>query len=213
LRRLLNESDAAKGAGRSYSAHVGDSPADRKALALFHMLHYLMGQDKFQLLFQAYLERYRFQEVHFADFRRMASEIAGDDLEWYFQLWLNRPALPIVGVARAQARMYDDPGTVGMDYEVILDVVNDGTGEMQIPVYLKTEGDDILTPVRLGTGEKKEIRLKVPDRPLFASIDPVGWVLQGEYVYDKDIRGRIMHPVEILESWRARLEPEPTPGG
>ncbi len=213
LRRLLSESDPAKGAGRPRDAHVGDSPADRKALALFHMLHYLMGQDKFQQLFQAYLERYQFQEVHFADFRRMASEIAGEDLEWYFQLWLNHPALPIVGIARAQARMYDDPGTVGMDYEVTLDVVNDGTGEMQIPVYLKTEGDDILTPVRLGTGEKKEIRLKVPDRPLFASIDPVGWILQGEYVYDKDIRGRVMHPVEILESWRARLEPEPTPGG
>lgn len=213
LRKLLDAAEAVPGAGRPPNAQPDGSPADRKALALFHMLHYLVGQDKFQRLFHSYLERYRFQEVRFEEFRRMASEVAGEDLEWYFQLWLNQPALPIVGITRAQARMFDDPGTVGMDYEVTLDVVNDGTGEMQIPIYLKTEGDDILTPVRLGTGEKKEIRFKVPDRPLFTSVDPVGWILQGEYIYDKDLRGRIMHPVEILESWRARLEQEPTPGG
>lgn len=172
---------------------------DTKPMALFHMLRYLLGEDGFRQLVAAYLERYRFQQVSFNDFRDLASEVAGENLDWFFDQWIDEPALPEYVLTRAEAWMFDDPATLGMDYEVALEVINEGTGRMQVPVFLRTEGDRIIRHLMLDTGERGEIRLTVPDRPVYATVDPAGWILQSLHQHDKKRVGRqdvqvVIHP-------------------
>ena len=176
-----------------------NSPLDRKAIGLFHMLRYLMKEDSFQTLLHTYLKRYHFQDVQFTDFQKLATELSPENLEGFFEEWMDRPLLPDISIRNVKGLMYDDPHTLGMDYHVSMDVINEGTGQVIIPIYLKTEGDDIITNVPLNSGEEKQICLDVPDRPLFASVDPEGWVLQVEHYYEKGRVGRINHPVEIIE--------------
>lgn len=179
---------------------------EKKSTALFHMLRHLMGESQWEQLLQAYLERYRFEQVRFADFRRLAGEVAGEDLDWFFEQWLDQPALPEYRITRAQGQMFDDPQTLGMDYHVSIEVINDGTGRMRIPLYLKTEGDDIIEPIMLDTGQRRLVELDVPDRPLFASVDPEGWILQGKHYHEKGKVGRMEVAVDILSPQAGRAE-------
>ncbi len=196
-------------AGNTHGVVLGN-----KATAFFHMLRYLLGEDQWEQLLQTYLSRYRFAEVRLIDFRRLAGEIAGEDLEWFFTQWLDQPALPEYRITRAQGQMYDDPQTLGMDYHVSIEIINEGTGQMRVPLYLKTEGDEIIEPVMLHTGQRREVRFDVPDRPLFTSVDPEGWILQAKHYYEKGKVGRMEQPVEILPPRQARQEAgaeEPSP--
>jgi len=219
LRRHANTFDVSRAEKRHYLRSLNqllfDAQAprpivDNKAVALFHMLRYMTGEDAFQQLLQAYLKQYRFRDVRFADFRRLASETADEDLGWFFNQWVSRPTLPEFVLERAEAAMYDDPKTFGMDYHVAIEVVNEGTGSVRVPVYLKTEGDDIIEHVLMQTGQRREIRIDVPDRPLFASIDPEGWILQSEHKYEKGLVGRVSRKVEIQPYRGKRSEAPPS---
>ena len=61
-----------------------------KGACVLHMLRKVMGDEKFFLLMKTYVETYRNKTTTVDDFRRLASEIHGADLSWFFAQWIDR---------------------------------------------------------------------------------------------------------------------------
>ena len=59
-----------------------------------HMLRGRLGTEVFWAGIRDYYHRYRDGNVGTDDFRRVMEEKSGQDLGWFFQQWLKRPALP-----------------------------------------------------------------------------------------------------------------------
>ncbi len=178
---------------------IRPQPARIKALSLFHITRYQLGEEKFNQLIQDYLDRFLFSEFTFEDFSDLASSMTDQDLAGFYQEWFEEPLLPEYGITRAEAWMYDDPEQLGMEYEVRLEITSSGTGQIRTPVLLKTEGDEIIRYVDAKPGETVLISLQAPDRPIYAQVDPLGWILQGQYQYDKKLLGRLTIPLTILD--------------
>ena len=52
------------------------------------MLRRQLGDSCFNLVMQTYYERFRFHHPHTEDFIRVAEEVSGRDLHWFFNQWL-----------------------------------------------------------------------------------------------------------------------------
>ncbi len=61
-----------------------------KGALVLHALRKVMGDDKFFALMQRYVGTYRDKPSTVDDFRRMASDVMGQDLSWFFSQWLDR---------------------------------------------------------------------------------------------------------------------------
>jgi aminopeptidase N len=61
-----------------------------------HMLRSIVGDAAFMQILRTYYESYRFDNASTADFRRVAEEVAGRDLAWFFDQWIYRPGMPVL---------------------------------------------------------------------------------------------------------------------
>ncbi len=51
-------------------------------------LEYLVGREAFDKILQEYVRRFQFKQVTTSDFEKVASEVSGQDLSWFFDQWL-----------------------------------------------------------------------------------------------------------------------------
>ncbi|MFQ5679222.1 MAG: M1 family metallopeptidase [Gemmatimonadota bacterium] len=88
---------------RTYGAMVYS-----KASVVFYMLRELVGEERFRELLRAYYERYRLRHVDEEAFRRVAEEVSGRDLGWFFEQWLHTTATLDYGIEEARAEPLAD---------------------------------------------------------------------------------------------------------
>ncbi|MBI3460989.1 M1 family metallopeptidase, partial [Candidatus Acetothermia bacterium] len=60
---------------------------EKGALTLF-ALEYLVGRETFDKILQTYVQNFQFKQVTTADFEKVASDVYGQDLAWFFDEWL-----------------------------------------------------------------------------------------------------------------------------
>lgn len=65
-----------------------------KGAYVFHMLRSVMGDNKFFGLLRDYYARYKGKNVTIADFERLATQFAGENLRWFFGLWVESTGVP-----------------------------------------------------------------------------------------------------------------------
>ena len=65
-----------------------------KGAYVFHMLRSTLGDEKFFALLRDWYARNRGSNVSIADFERAASQAAGQDLRWFFGLWVESTGVP-----------------------------------------------------------------------------------------------------------------------
>jgi aminopeptidase N len=65
-----------------------------KGAYVFRMLRWVIGEEKFQKLLSAYLEKYKSTPATTDGFTQLASQIAGEDLGYFFDQWLNSSGVP-----------------------------------------------------------------------------------------------------------------------
>ena len=150
----------------------------QKALAIWTMLRFIMGDEKFIKFIQAYLNEFREKLIDEKAFIQLAEKISGDKLDWFLQQWFYSDKIPEFEIKKAFAQMFDDKKTIGMDYKITVIVKNKSQAKTILPVYIETEGDQITQKLLFEPEEEKVINLEVPDRPLFVTIDPDGWIVQ-----------------------------------
>ncbi len=143
-----------------------------KGALVLHTLRGLIGKEKLMQLLRrmvyptpAMETARRGAQTHFAsteDVVTLASEIAGRDLSWFFEVYLRQPALPRLVREQTGTELrlhWEVPG--GLPFPMPLDVVIDGqTRRVEMP-----DGQATVCLPRAGST---------------VQIDPQGWVLRAE---------------------------------
>lgn len=136
-----------------------------KASAVFRMLRELVGHDTFREILRTFYQRHRLQHVTGADFQRVAEDVSGRDLDWFFGQWIERTDKLDYGVTSATTRQ------AGGRWRTRVEVVR--TGKAWMPVILRV-GDQTRT---LDSRERRQtVEIVTGTRPAEAVLDP-DWVL------------------------------------
>jgi hypothetical protein len=136
-----------------------------KTSAVFRMLRELVGEETFRAVLRAFYERHRLSHVTGRDFQRVAEEVSGRDLEWFFHQWLHTRATLDYGIAGASTRR------TGGGWETTVRVMRGG--EAWMPVVLQVGGERRLLESR---DRVQTVRVVTAQRPSEVLLDP-DWVL------------------------------------
>ncbi|HEX2210110.1 MAG TPA: M1 family metallopeptidase, partial [Longimicrobium sp.] len=136
-----------------------------KASAVFRMLREMVGHETFREILRRFYQRHRLQHVTGADFQRVAEEVSGRDLDWFFAQWIQRTDRLDYGIASATTRQ------AGGRWRTRVEVVR--AGDAWMPVVLRV-GDQTRT---LDSRDRRQtVEIVTSSRPTEAVLDP-DWVL------------------------------------
>ena len=133
---------------------------------VIRMLQWLIGNDNFDKLMARYAQQFQNTPASTEVFEKMASEVAGGDLSYFFDQWLTGTGVPEFKVVNTVFRLKDGylvQGTVKQDLDLFrmpveFQVVTDGdpeyarvdvvgpSTEMDIKTQRKPKGDPIIDP-------------------------------------------------------------------
>jgi aminopeptidase N len=183
-RGIANRAPVAPRQSRTAGQIYFDSGSDiyGKGAWVLHTLRWVIGDDAF---FQA-LRRMVYpteasesvtdgSHVRFADtedFRRVVEEIVGEDLGWFFEVYLRQPALPTLNVERVEERLilsWDVPGDL----------------PFPMPIEVEFEGQRR----RLTVPPGMRLDLTLPGTGAVA-VDPDGWILRANQTQTAPTPGR-----------------------
>ncbi len=196
----------------NWKENPGQQPVRVRSEGIYRMLHHLLDDEGWWKLMRRLLQEYRFKDVTHEDFIRLANEVYGEPLDWFFEQWLYGDVLPRYEITSAEATLMRLPGELRVKYDVKVTVKNHGTGKMAVPIYINTDRDHVIRDLWLDGGEENTLSMMVPHRPLFAAVDPENWVLQ-EVFYDENTKSRghsekkffIIQPKDLEEAGKERL--------
>ncbi len=152
-------------------AYLGGSYA--KGAFVMDMLRGFLGERVFDELMRTYFERFRFRHPHTDDFAALASEFAGEELEWFFEPWIRGTGTCDYAVLGLSSRR--QPGRGGYETRVALERL----GEVRVPVEvaLETADGDTATQTWDGRARRTVLRFETTEPGRRASVDPRGKVL------------------------------------
>jgi len=159
-------------AGRleDYSPEYWASTAGKGA-AILHMLRYIMGNDKFDQLMKRFPEKHAWQSVSTADFRKLAEEITGQNLQYFFLQWLESNGAPEFKMEYTVFRTqkgFRVMGKISQDLD---------TFHMPVDIKIETEGNPETQRVDV-VGTSSEFTVDTFGKPKSVAIDPNSVVLR-----------------------------------
>jgi len=113
------------------------SLVENKGAYVFRMLQWLIGNAKFDTLMARYVEQFQDKPVSSQAFTKLASEVYGDDLSYFFDQWVNSSGVPQLDASYQVIRLsqgksgYDIVGQIKQDLDLF-----------RMPVELLVETDD-----------------------------------------------------------------------
>jgi hypothetical protein len=90
------------------ASRYGDASYGRPGLTLLHLRN-LLGEKTFHRALRTYFQRYRFRHPTTSDFEATVSQVAEQDLDWFFRQALRSPAVLDYSVRRAESRPLKPP--------------------------------------------------------------------------------------------------------
>jgi hypothetical protein len=151
--------------GSRHSA-VSEAIGYGKSLMLWHMLRLRLGDEKFVEGLQRFYLRYHFRRASFADAARVFSKVAGEDVEPFFQQWVERTGAPVLSLKsdvlderRIRVRVrQEQPGD---PYELTVPLAVTVAGEPEARIFF--------LPMR---EQESELELTLPAPGLRVDLDP-----------------------------------------
>lgn len=142
-----------------------------KGAAILNMLRSVMGNDGFTKLMANFTQKYAWQSVSTADFRKMAEEIAGQNLQYFFLQWIESSGAPEFKteytVFRTQ-KGFRVMGKISQDLD---------TFHMPVDIKIETEGNPEVKRVDV-VGTSSEFTIDTFGKPKSITVDPNGAVLR-----------------------------------
>jgi aminopeptidase N len=144
---------------------------------LLHMLRRQVGEDAFFEGIRGFYRRYRDATALTDDFRLVMEEASGQNLEWFFDQWAERPGHPVL-----EAELSYDPGT--RLAEVTLRQLQEGGAPFRFSIDVAILGPD-QAPVAAARVEVEErehtFSLLLESTPGRLELDPDAWLLFEEH--------------------------------
>jgi hypothetical protein len=142
-----------------------------KGAAVLNMLRNVIGNDNFNKLMSSFPEKYGWQSVSTVEFRKLAEEISGQNLQYFFVQWLESSGAPEFKmdftVFRTQ-KGFRVMGKISQDLD---------TFQMPVDLKIETEGNPETKRIDV-VGTSSEFTVDTFGKPKTVTIDPAGSVLR-----------------------------------
>lgn len=117
---------------RQWPRWIGSLNYRKTALGLAMLREYVLGHERFDTAFKAYINRWAFKHPQPADFFRTMSDAAGVDLDWFWRGWIYGTGAIDLAVTNAAAA--EDGRSAYITFET--------PGEMPMPVRYRVTFED-----------------------------------------------------------------------
>jgi aminopeptidase N len=136
-----------------------------KGAFVLRMLRWVMGEEGFQKFLTTYLEKFQNTPASTEDFEKLASDVAGGDLNYFFDQWINSSGVPEFKHEYTVFRTKDGYKVVGQIRQD-LDLFR-----MPVELQIQTDGDPEYARVEV-QGEASDFDILVQRKPKAVFIDP-----------------------------------------
>jgi tetratricopeptide (TPR) repeat protein len=129
------------------------------------MLRWVIGEENFDKLMGRYVQQFQNTPVSTDAFTKLASDVSGGDLNYFFDQWLNGTGVPEFKVEYTIFRQkggYMVQGTVKQDLDLF---------KMPVEFQIQTDGEPEYARVEV-VGESSEMDVKTDRKPKAVVIDP-----------------------------------------
>src|SRR5690606_33504559 len=133
-----------------------------KASVVFRMLRELVGEETMREILREYYRRHALQHVTEADFQRVAEEVSGQELDWFFRQWFHTTDQLDYAVAGATTEQLPDGG-----WRTRVEVVR--SGEAWMPVVLRVGAE---TRTLTSREPRQTVEVVTRERPAEVVLDP-----------------------------------------
>ncbi len=142
-----------------------------KGAAVLNMLRSVMGNDNFNKLMSSFAQKYAWQSVSTVDFRKMAEQISGQNLQYFFVQWLESSGAP-------EFKMEYTVFRTQKGFRVMGKITQDlDTFQMPVDLKIETEGNPETKRIDV-VGTSSEFTVDTFGKPKTVTIDPSGSVLR-----------------------------------
>jgi tetratricopeptide (TPR) repeat protein len=149
-----------------------------KGAAVLQMLRSILGDDNFLKLLKAIPERYAGKSINTEDFQKMAEEVSGQSLNYFFLQWIESSGAPEFKMEWTMFRV----GTKG--FRVNGKISQDlDTFRMPVTLRIDTEGNPEEKKIEVA-GTSTDFAVETFGKPKNVVLDPKGQLLR----YDNDMR-------------------------
>src|SRR5678816_2263435 len=134
------------------------SLVENKGAYVFRMLQWLMGNEKFDTLMTRFVDQFKDKPVSASAFTKLASEVYGDDLGYFFDQWVNSSGVPQLDASYQVLRVKDGYNIVGQ--------IKQDLDLFRMPVELVVQTDDEPEYKRVDVvGPKSDFSVNVARKP------------------------------------------------
>lgn len=159
-------------ADRFNGMQLGILAYEKPGWGLYILREYILGHERFDAAFRAYIKRWAFKSPQPADFFRTMENVAGMDLAWFWRGWFLEDALLDQAIDNVQQATGNRPARITvlnkqrMVMPLTLEAVfaDDSTERRRLPVESWYQSDRLQVTLE-GRGEIREVRLD-PDQML-----------------------------------------------
>lgn len=170
-----------------------------KGSVIFWMLRELAGEADFRRILRTYYERHRFEHVDSDDFKAVAEEVLGRDLDAFFAGWLFTTGRVDYGIEDVTVTR------TGSGYRTDLSVVREGDLRMDVPVQVRGAAGETGTITASGGGVRERVSVTTAFEPQSVVLDPQGRTLDWNPANDGWSRGWFSSPTREVTLDRAPL--------
>jgi tetratricopeptide (TPR) repeat protein len=168
---------------------VFQSMSTDKGGMVFHMLRWVLGDQKFDNAMRKFLAEYKGKPVTQDELRKVAEEGYGDQLAWFFSQWLDSTGAPEFKNKYTIFRTnkgFRIVGEISQDLDLF-----------RMPVDLKIDTDGKTEVKRIDVvGTNSSFAVETFGKPRKITIDPGNWVLKNSS--DIKIRASIMRGQQLV---------------
>jgi aminopeptidase N len=144
-----------------------------KGAMVLRMLREAIGKEKFNQLLRTFLEQYRGKNASIDEFEKLTSQVAGQNMRYFFAQWVEGTGVPEFTVEyqiiRTRAGKFRTRGTIKQSIENL---------NMPVEVMLRSEGgDNPMTTLRLEE-KSEDFDFESTGQPIEIVIDPNNRILR-----------------------------------
>jgi len=144
-----------------------------KGAMVLRMLRETLGREKFDEILRRFLEQYRNKNASIDDFEKMTTQVAGQNMRYFFAQWVEGTGVPEFTVEyqiiRTRAGKFRTRGTIKQNFENL---------KMPVELLLRSEGgDNPSTTLRLDD-RSEDFDFESTGQPLEVVIDPHNKILR-----------------------------------
>jgi len=143
-----------------------------KGAAVVNMLRGVIGDDNFMKLIHAVPDQFAYKSISTDDFRKLAEQIYGQELAWFFTEWIESTGAPTFKTEYTVFRTEKAPG-----FRVMGKVTQDlDLFRMPVEMRVETEGNPEMKTIEV-VGTASEFSVDTFGKPRSVTLDPDDHVL------------------------------------